>query len=539
MSASTNPLVSRSSKPRSFYAATLSSAAALALGGTLLFQHGINVHAANTTPAQLPDSSVSPLLSLDQAVENVAQRVSPSVVNIAVTSLVSAQDASDHQDSQQDGGPQQQQGGPSQLPPGFAQFFGQMGGGTQMQPQQPQIEHGIASGVIISPDGYIITNNHVVQGGINMKVTLKDRRIFNAHLVGTDKMTDIAVIKIDATNLPTIPWGDSAALQPGESVLAFGSPFGYFQNSVTRGIVSAVNRGNPYSNDARKPASFIQTDAAINPGNSGGALVNAHGQLIGIPNSIVTNSGSFAGVGFAIPSQIARNIAEQLIKHGKVEHGYLGISMSDVLPDNAHFFKLKDAIGAIVGQVTPGSPAARANIQAGDVIVQLNGHPVDNASALQVAVSEDEPGQHIALGIIRNGNPQTVDLTVGRYSANGSQLAANDGSDASGSAQPGKLGVAVANLTPDMRQQLQLPQQVQGVAIENVRPSSPAEDAGLQPGDVILEVNRQPVTSAEQFASQIHSSQADDGLLLRVWSHGNASFIVVRPDSNVNSQSGM
>lgn len=538
MAQSTNSLVSSSTrKSRSFYTAVASSAVALTLGGALMLQHQVNVHAASVVPAPLSEAAVAPLLSLDQAVENVAQSVSPSVVNIAVTSRVSGQDAQGEGPGQQGDGPQQQRGEPMQLPPGFAQYFGQ--GEGPMQPQQPQIEHGIASGVIISPDGYIITNNHVVQGGFNMKVTLKDRRIFNAHLVGTDKMTDIAVIKIDATNLPVIPWGDSSALQPGESVLAFGSPFGYFQNSVTRGIVSAINRGNPYSNDARKPASFIQTDAAINPGNSGGALVNAHGQLVGIPNSIVTNSGSFAGVGFAIPSQIARNVADQLIQHGKVEHGYLGISMNDVLPDNAHFFKLKDALGAIVGQVTPGSPAEHAGLQAGDVIVQLNGHPVDNASALQVAVSEDAPGQHIALGIMRNGSPQTVNLTVGRYNPNGSQVAANDGPDGSGSAQPGKLGVAVTNLTPDVRQQLQLPDGVKGVAIENVRPLSPAEDAGLQPGDVILEVNRQPVTSAQQFASDVRGNPAGDTLLLRVWSHGNAGFIVLRPDTPATNSSGM
>ena len=534
MPQATNRLVSTLSKrPRTFYAAAVSSAAALSLAGTMLFQHETRVHAASMAPAPLADSSVAPLLSLDQAVENVAQRVSPSVVNIAVSAHPTAQNAED----QQDGGDQQQQ--PMQLPPGFAQFFGGQGGPMQQPgPQREQVEHGIASGVIISPDGYIITNNHVVEGGFSMKVTLKDRRIFNARLIGTDKMTDIAVIKINATNLPTIPWGDSTRLEPGESVMAFGSPFGFFQNSVTRGIVSAVNRGNPYSRDARKPASFIQTDAAINPGNSGGALVNAHAELVGIPNSIVTNSGSFAGIGFAIPSQIAQNVAAQLIAHGKVEHGYLGISMNDVLPDNAKFFKLKDASGAIVGEVTPGSPASRAGLQAGDVIVQLNGHPVVNASALQVVVSEDNPGQHLALGIIRNGNPQTVDVTVGQYNPGGNQTASDQSGANSGQSQPGKLGVAVENLSPDVRQQLQLPQQVNGVAVADVRQSSPAEDAGLQAGDVILEVNRQPVTSAQQFAAKVHGSPAGEDVLLRVWSHGNAGYIVLRPDSN-SQQSGM
>src|SRR5208282_2720263 len=196
---------------------------------------------------------------------------------------------------------------------------------------------------------------------------------------------------------------DSTKLRPGQTVLAFGSPFGYFQFSVTRGIVSALNRPNPYSDDPRKPGNFIQTDAAINPGNSGGALVNAHGELVGINTFIITNSGSFAGAGFAIPSQIAKATADQLIAHGKVEHGYLGISMNDVTPANAHFFNLQTATGAIVAQLTPDSPASRGGVKQGDVIDQLNGQKIVNGSALQVAVSQLTPGTKIALGVIRDG----------------------------------------------------------------------------------------------------------------------------------------
>jgi serine protease Do len=246
----------------------------------------------------------------------------------------------------------------------------------------------VGSGIIISPDGYIVTNDHVVDGAMQIKVTLNDRRVLNAKVVGVDKLTDIAVLKVNATGLPTVVWGDSTKLEPGQTVLAFGSPFGYFQFSVTRGIVSAVNRPNPYSDNARKPGGYIQTDAAINPGNSGGPLVNAHGELVGINTFIISNSGSFAGAGFAIPSQIVRATSEQLIQHGKVEHGYLGISMNDVTPDNAHFFNLQDASGAIVAQVTPDSPASRGGLHTGDVISQLNGQKIVNGSALQVAVSE-------------------------------------------------------------------------------------------------------------------------------------------------------
>jgi len=277
-------------------------------------------------------------------------------------------------------------------------------------------------------------------------------------------------------------------------VLAFGSPFGYFQFSVTRGIVSAVDRQNPYRDDARKPGGYIQTDAAINPGNSGGPLVNARGELVGINTFIISNGGSFAGAGFAIPSQIVRTTAEQLIKTGAVHHGYLGISMNDVTPENASFFNLKDATGAIVAQVTPDSPAARAGLKNGDVIVELNGQKIVNGGALQVAVSEDTPGTSIDLGIIRNGSQQTVKVQVGEFHKEAEVASDND----SATPQKAKLGLAVAELTPDVRQQLHIPSQVQGVAIQSVRPGSPADDASLAPGDVIVEVDRHPVTSAER-----------------------------------------
>jgi serine protease Do len=295
---------------------------------------------------------------------------------------------------------------------------------------------------------------------------------------------------------------------------------------VTRGIVSAVNRENPYRDDARKPGGYIQTDAAINPGNSGGALVNAHGELVGINTFIISNSGSFAGAGFAIPSQLVRATAEQLIKSGVVHHGYLGITLNDVTPANASFFNLKTATGAIVAQVTPDSPASHAGLKNGDVIDTLNGEKIENGSALQVAVSEIAPGTTIKLGVVRNGSSETLDVKVGEFHKN--TEVASDG-DSAGS-QKGKLGLAVAELTPDVREQLHIPSQVNGVAVESVRPASPAEDAGLTPGDVILEVDRKPVTSTEQFVNEAHANPAGKDLLLLVWSQGNASYRVVHTD---------
>ena len=526
MPSSTNKLVGKLGRA----AIPAGAIATLALGGSLFFLHN-GVHAAMiSSPPPLNNQSVAPLVSLDDAVEAVAARVSPAVVNVAVTS----KGASEQEAGQNQSENQSQQGQIQGLPPGFAQFFGMgPGQGQGMQtPQPPQIEHGIGSGVIISPDGYIVTNEHVIHGAVQMRVTLHDRRVLTAKLIGADKLTDLAVIKVNASDLPSIAWGDSSQLKPGQSVLAFGSPFGYFQDSVTRGIVSAVNRQNPYSEDARKPGGFIQIDAAINPGNSGGPLVNAHGELVGINASIITNSGSFAGLGFAIPSQMVRATAEELIKSGVVHHGYLGISMNDVTPANASFFNLKDATGAIVAQVSPDSPASRAGLKSGDVIDQLNGQKILNGSALQVAVSEDAPGTTIELGILRNGSPQTVQVKVGEFHKD-TEVAGND--DA-GAPQSGKLGLAVSELSPDVRQQLHIPSQVDGVAVQTVRPASPADDAGLTPGDVILEVDRHATATPQQFVSQVHANAGKD-LLLLVWSQGNASYRVVHSDAG--NQSGM
>jgi len=506
-----------------------------ALGASILFHESQSRAADPVTP--MNDNRIAALTALDEAVEAVAAHVQPAVVNIQVTSRGSAEDQ-------------------QQIPDGLQQFFGPNGPfggfgfggddgqgqgpgngrGMRRQPMQRPLEHGVGSGIIISPDGYIVTNNHVVDGAVNVKVTLNDRRVMDAKVVGTDKLTDLAVVKIEGNNLPYLQWGDSTTLRPGQTVLAFGSPFGYFQDSVTRGIVSAVNRQNPYSDDARKPGGYIQTDAAINPGNSGGALVNAHGQLVGINTFIISNSGSFAGAGFAIPSQIAKTTADQLIAHGKVQHGYLGISMNDVTPANASFFNLKEATGAIIAQVTPDSPAARAGLKSGDVIQELNGKKIADGSALQVAVSQDQPGTTIQLGIIRDGRPMQMGVKVGEYHKSGTLAADNEGGSKPGNT--GRLGLAVDDLDQNARQQLQIPADVKGAAIAEVRPGSPAEDAGLQPGDVVVEVNRKPVSSAEQFANMVHANPAGKDILLLVWSKGNDSYRVLHPSASGND-SGM
>jgi serine protease Do len=496
---------------------------ALALAAGMAWTHSV-AHAAagGIVPgAPIDDASVSSLTALDNAVEAVAARVTPAVVNVAVTSRVAANEGAEA------GIPE------GALPPGFQQFFFGPNGRPKGGQQPQQVEHGVGSGVIVSPDGYIVTNAHVVEDATEMRVTLNDRRVFKAKLVGVDKLNDLAVIRIDAKGLTPVAWGDSTRLHPGQTVLAFGSPFGYFQFSVTRGIVSALDRPNPYSDDARKPGDFIQTDAAINPGNSGGPLVDARGELIGINTFIISGSGSFAGAGFAIPSQIVRSTAEALIKDGAVHHGYLGISMNDVTPDNAEFFQLPDATGAVVSQVTPDSPASHAGLKSGDVLREIDGRKIVNGSALQVAVSQMAPGATIGLGILRDGKAETLKVKVGEFQAK-TETADNEGGEEH---EHGKLGLAVAELSDDVRDQIKVPSHLKGVVVESVRPASPADEAGIAAGDAILEVNRHTVDSPEGFAKLAKELPAGKGVLLLVWSHGGASYRVVHPEAK--SDSGM
>jgi serine protease Do len=510
---STNSLVTKAKR----FAAPAGVVAALGLAFTFFSAHPA-VHAAAAGNGAMPmdDNSVSSLVALDNAVEAVAARVTPAVVNVSVTARQAEQ--AESEDGQMPGIPE------GAIPPEFRRFFGQGGNGHGQAPGR-QIEHGIGSGIIISPDGYIVTNDHVVDSAMQIRVTMNDRRVFPAKLVGVDKLNDVAVIKIEAHDLPCIAWGDSTKLHPGQTVLAFGSPFGYFQFSVTRGIVSALDRPNPYDEDRRKPGDFIQTDAAINPGNSGGPLVNAHGELVGINTFIISGNGSFAGAGFAIPSQIVKASADEIIRTGSVHHGYLGITMNDVTPENASFFNLPDATGAIVSQVAPDSPAGHAGLKNGDVLREINGRKIVNGGALQVAVSQVSPNTTIHLGILRDGKPETLEVKVGEFHAN-AEVAENADAD---SHSGGKLGLAVDDLSPQIRQQLNVPERVNGAAIESVRPASPAEEAGLAPGDVILEVNRHPVASAEKFASEVHASPAGKDILLLVWSNGGASYRVLHP----------
>ncbi len=466
--------------------------------------------------AALDDNSVAALLSLDHAMENLAARVTPAVVNVTVTSKnkEQAQGENGMPDMEQFFGPGSPFGDP---------FGGGQGGRRQFRFQtQPQnrVEHGLGSGIIISPDGYIVTNNHVIDGATDIRVTMSNKEVLAAKLIGADPLTDLAVIKVSGTNLPSVPWGNSANLHPGQTVLAFGNPYG-FQFTVTRGIISALNRPNPDVSDRRKPGEFIQTDAAINPGNSGGALVNAHGELIGINTFLVSGSGSFAGMGFAIPTQIVEPTVDKLIRYGKITHGFIGVQIADVTPDNAKFFHLNKAAGALISDVQADAPGAKAGLRTGDVITSLDGKPITDAGELQVLVGQKQPGDTIHLEVMRDEKTVSVPVTL-------EELGGKNGSETASSEHgKGRWGLNLGDLTPEERDQLQASSSVHGAIVNDVAPGSPADNAGIGRGDIIMEVDRKPMKSASDVAQALGSVSKGQDALVLVWSNGGSTFRVL------------
>jgi serine protease Do len=508
---------------RKFGRRLLAPMLAAALAGTFgIYEAARPVAAAVTgsTTAPLDNDSVGALLSLDRAMEAVAARVTPAVVNVTVTARAKGNAAMFGPSSDENS-----QGNQDEMQRFFGQFFGPQGPRMQIRPQTPQVEHVGGSGVVISPDGYIVTNNHVVDGATEIRVTFSDRRVMTAKLVGADPLTDLAVLKVSASNLANAPWGDSTALRPGQSVLAFGNPLG-MRFTVTRGIVSALNRANPYSDNPRKPGGFIQTDAAINQGNSGGPLVNARGEVIGINTFLISPSGAFAGMGFAIPSQVVKPTINTLIRDGKIEHAFMGVSIGDVTPENAHFFHMTEAGGAVISQVTTDSPADHAGLKVGDVITTIDGQKVTDAGELQVAIADKSPGTKVGVGVLRDGKPLNVPVTLQAFEKKGEEASNTP-------AEHGKArwGVGLSDLNPDARQQLQLPSSVHGAVIGQVQPGSPADDAGLSSGNVIQEVNRKPVSSASDAKQALASVPAGQDALLLVWANGGSTFRVLHQES--------
>ena len=376
----------------------------------------------------------------------------------------------------------------------------------------------MGSGVIVSPDGYIITNNHVVDGASELTVTLPDKREFKAKIVGTDPKTDLAVIKIDASNLPHVRWGDSSKLQVGEYVLAVGNPFG-LNSTVTLGIVSALGRGHM---GITQYEDFIQTDAAINPGNSGGALINTAGELVGINTAIVSQTGGYQGVGFAVPANMAKPVFESLVKNGKVVRGYLGVAIQDLTQDLAKSFGVKQAKGALVSSVAEDSPAQRAGLKQGDVIVAYEGKPVEDPAALQREVTHTPVNTKATLKVIRDGREQEVTVIIGEQ-AETVKVASADSSTENALA-----GLEVQSLDMQTARELGLHGKVQGVVVVDVEPDSLADRAGVAQGDVIKEINRQPIKSVRDYEKIAGSLKKDESALLLINRRGTALFITVK-----------
>lgn len=484
---------------------------AVAIGGAVLIA---GTGLALNGPDQVQNESKVPALNLkvdeatvdrDQPLTNsfapIVQKVARSVVKIFVRSATTQKRLMSGQDFNF-----------------FRRFFGDRGFGP-MIPWQPGtvLEHGLASGVIVSSDGYILTNNHVVQNAKELQVTLNDGRTFNAKVIGTDPQTDIALIKIDADKLPALTLADSDKVEVGDVVLAVGNPFGIGQ-TVTSGIVSATNRVTSSDMDE----DFIQTDAAINPGNSGGALVDTQGRLIGINSEILTHSGGNQGIGFAVPSNLCRWVMDNLVKYGHVNRGFLGVEIQNVTPGLAQAFKLSDTQGALVSTVTPGSAAADAGLQSGDVIVQFNSQPIQDASQLKLRVAETGPGMMVPVEIMRNGEKKNFRVTL-KEQPNNEMASANSQNSTNRDALQ---GVAVADLDQQTRSELNIPPNVQGALITEVDPASPSYEAGLRSRDVILEINHQPVKNAEE-AVRDTAKPVGNETLVKIWGEGGIRYLTV------------
>jgi serine protease Do len=479
-------------------AAVVAMAVVLGVGGLCLAaaEHAFT----NNPPAslKLADANEGPSRT---GFAPIVKKVLPTVVNVSSTKMVKTPTQFEGQAPDDDF---------------FRQFFGGNMPNMRQNPRE-QRERGLGSGVIVSPNGYILTNNHVVDGATDVKVTLSDNREYKAQVVGTDPKVDLAVIRIDATDLPSIVIGDSSKIQIGDYALAVGNPFGVGK-TVTMGIVSATGRHNL---GIEGYEDFIQTDAPINPGNSGGALINDRGELIGINTAIISHgSEGNQGIGFAIPVNLARTVMDEIVKTGKVTRGYLGIVPQDVTPAIAKAFNVKEFTGALVGDVTADSPAQKGGLKNGDIILELNGKPVADANELRMSISMMAPGTSVNLKVLRDGADRNLTVTLG-------ELPTEKASVEKGSSDNNSelSGISVQNLNANLAQQLGVPAGTAGVVVTKVDPSSAAADAGLQRGDVIQEVNRKPVHNTSDFAAAMQN--AKDQNLLLVNRQGNTIYVAV------------
>ena len=489
------------------WVATVVVVAAFA-GGALLSQGfrdwaGHAVFGASREPITIAQNALPVSLgNFANGFSAVIKPALPAVVNIRTSKIVK---------------PQANQMSPMFNDPMFRQFFGdQFGQGGKPHAER---EQALGSGVIITPDGTILTNNHVIDGATDIKVQLSDKREFAAKLVGADPKSDVAVLKIEGKDLPTLPLGDSTQLNVGDLIFAIGDPFGVGE-TATMGIVSATGRSRLGIEDYEN---FIQTDAAINPGNSGGAMIDIHGNLVGINTAILSHGGSGGneGVGFAIPMSMAKPVMDQILAHGKVIRGYLGVHIQDFSPELAKSFNFNQSGGVLIGDVSANTPAANAGLKKGDVIVKLNGQAESDSNDLRNTISQMSPGTQVKLDIWRDGKVQPFTVTLGELPKD-KETTENSDDSSSGEIQ----GIDVQDLTPEISQQLNLPSGTHGVVVTSVDPASAAAAAGINRGDLIQEINHKPVTSASQY-KQLMSGASGQPILLLINRGGITSFVVV------------
>lgn len=481
---------------------TLFFAAIFTLAGVIIglaISSNFNLHTKGyTEESKISKEAIDILTKTSQAMAEVAAAVKPAVVNISSTKTIKTS----------------RMQSPFLNDPFFRQFFGDQFGFLDKPREYKQ--SGLGSGVIVDKDGYILTNNHVIKDADEIKVKLSDKREFKGKIIGTDPKTDLAVIKIDSNHLPVIRLGDSDKLKVGETVLAVGNPFGLSQ-TVTSGIVSATGRANVGIADYED---FIQTDAPINPGNSGGAMVNVRGELVGINTAIFSTSGGYQGIGFAIPSNMAKVVMENLVKKGKVVRGWLGISIQPVTADLAKQFGLKDEKGTIVGDVMEDSPAEKAGLQRGDVIIEFEGKEVNDPSGFRNMVASTPPGKEVMITILRDSKQKTLKILIAELPADMQKI-------------PGKFdnamkGVHVQNITPQMKKTLDLPKRITGVIINDMEEGSPAEGV-LTKNDIIMEINKKPIFGTKDYESVVSKIRQDQNILLLIYRNGSAIYITLSP----------